>query len=237
MPTTTSVTIKTADGDMPAASSAPDGEGKGAIVVFQEAFGITGHIEAITRRLADAGYVSLAPALFHRQGSPVFSYDDYESLLPTIQQLTGDGLTMDIEASLDHVASLGYEGTRTGAVGFCMGGAVALLAATQRRFGAAVTYYGGGVGAGRFGLPSGIELAANLKTPWLGLYGDLDKGIPVEDVELLRAAAEGAPVETEVVRYATADHGFNCDERPSYNAEAAKDAWTRTLAWFDRHLG
>ena len=236
MSTTTSVTIDTADGAMPAALSTPDGDATGAVVVFQEAFGITSHIEDITRRLADHGYLALAPALFHRQGAPVFAYDDYESLLPTIQQLTADGLIVDIEASLAHVAGLGFPAERTGTVGFCMGGAVSLLAATQRAYGAAVTYYGGGVGAGRFGLPSGIELAANLKTPWLGLYGDLDKGIPVEDVERLRVAAEQGSVETEVVRYAEADHGFNCDERPSFNPDAAKDGWVRTLGWFDRHF-
>ena len=76
-----------------------------------------------------------------------------------------------------------------------------------------------------------------MKTPWLGLFGDLDKGISVEDVEELRAALKDAPVETEIVRYAEAGHGFHCDARPeAYNAEAAADGWRRTLAWFGEHL-
>ncbi len=117
-----------------------------------------------------------------------------------------------------------------------MGGTVALLTAVEREVGAAVTFYGGGVTQGRFGFPPLVEAAPKLQAPWLGLFGDLDKGIPVEEVEQLRAAAATSGQPTEVVRYADADHGFHCDVRSSYNEAAAKDAWTRTLAWFDTYL-
>jgi carboxymethylenebutenolidase len=118
-----------------------------------------------------------------------------------------------------------------------MGGAVSLFAGTEHALGAAVTFYGGGVREGRFGLPSLIELAPTLKTPWLGAYGDRDSGIAVDDVEALRAAASTASVETEIVRYPDAEHGFNCEDRPAvYNPEAAADAWGRALAFFDAHL-
>ena len=107
-----------------------------------------------------------------------------------------------------------------------MGGAVSLFAGTEHELGAAVSFYGGGVKEGRFGLPSLIELAPSLKTPWFGAYGDRDSGIAVDDVEALRIAASRAP-----------EHGFNCDDRPAvYNAEAAADAWRRALAFFDAHL-
>jgi carboxymethylenebutenolidase len=229
--------IDTKDGPMAAVSSAPEDEPRGAVVVFQEAFGLTTHIEGITGRLAEAGWLAVAPALFHRQGAPVFAYDDYAALLPVMEQLDAAGLRTDIEATLEHLSTSGFAERAISVVGFCMGGAVALYAATLRPIGAAVTFYGGGVGKGRFGLPSLIDLAPGLQAPWLGLYGDLDKGIPVEDVERLREAATGAPVETEVVRYADADHGFNCNDRPAaFNPAAAADAWGRTLAWFDRHL-
>ena len=76
----------------------------------------------------------------------------------------------------------------------------------------------------------------DLQTPWLGLFGDEDSSIPVEDVERLRQELDGADVPHEVVRYAGAEHGFHCDQRPSYHAEAATDAWARTLAWFEEHL-
>jgi carboxymethylenebutenolidase len=100
-----------------------------------------------------------------------------------------------------------------------------------------VTFYGGGVLEGRFGLRSLVELAPELQTPWLGLYGDLDRGILPEQVEKLRRAAGEASVPTEIVRYADADHGFNCNDRPAvFNPTAASDAWRRTLEWFDVHL-
>jgi carboxymethylenebutenolidase len=90
---------------------------------------------------------------------------------------------------------------------------------------------------GRFGFRPLVELAPQLRSPWLGLYGDLDPGIPVDQVEDLRGAAATAPVPTAVVRYAEAGHGFHCDARPAnYHAASAKDAWVRTLDWLDRYL-
>jgi len=92
------------------------------------------------------------------------------------------------------------------------------------------------VNASPLGLSALVGEAADLRTPWLGMFGDLDKGIPVDDVEVLRSAVGDAEVAAEIVRYADADHGFHCDVRSSYNQAAAKDAWTRTLAWFDAYL-
>lgn len=229
------ITIDTDDGPMPAFEALPDGAPKGAIVVVQEAFGVTAHIRNVAQRLADDGWRAVAPALFHRAGSPVFDYDDLASVMPVMGTITARGLETDLEAAFDY---LGRAPERTGIVGFCMGGTVSFFAATLEPLGAAVTFYGGGVDTGRFGLPPLIELAPTLQAPWLGCYGDLDQGISVDSVEQLRAAARQAPVETEVVRYADAEHGFHCDDRPAvFNASAAHDAWERTLQWFDRHLG
>jgi carboxymethylenebutenolidase len=215
----------------------PDGEPRGGVVVVQEAFGVTDHIKEVARRLAGDGWLAVAPALFHRQGSPVLDYDDLASVRPVMGGLTAGGITVDLAAAQAHLEAAGLALSRTGVVGFCMGGSVTLYAGTLRPLGAAVTFYGGGVTQGRFGLPPLVEQAPNLATPWLGLYGDLDEGIPVDDVERLRAAAARAPVETSIVRYAEADHGFNCDDRPAvYNATAAADAWQRTLAFFGAHL-
>jgi carboxymethylenebutenolidase len=235
--TTAQITIETADGAMPAHAASPDGSPRGGILVVQEAFGVTAHIEGVADRLADAGWYAIAPALFHRQGSPVLAYDDFESVMPLMSELSAEGLAVDVAAAFDHLEQSGLAPSHIGVVGFCMGGSVTFFAATSRAVGAAVTFYGGGVDQGRFGLPSLVEQAPNLKTPWLGLYGDVDKGIPIEEVEHLRAAISGAPVATEIVRYADADHGFNCNDRPSvFNPSAAADAWQRTLAWFDTHL-
>jgi carboxymethylenebutenolidase len=117
-----------------------------------------------------------------------------------------------------------------------MGGTVAFLAAVRRPVGAAVTFYGGGVTEGRFGMAPMVELTPQLQAPWLGLYGDDDQGIPVEQVEALRATLPAAPVDAEIVRYAGAGHGFHCDMRSDYHPESASDAWRRTLEWFEKHL-
>ena len=237
MTTTAQLTIDTADGPMPAFAATPDGAPRGGIVVVQEAFGVTAHIEDVARRLADAGWYAVAPALFHRQGSPILAYDDFAAVMPVMGELTAEGLAVDVAASFDHLEQVGFAPDRMGIVGFCMGGAVALFAATIRAVGAAVTFYGGGVAEGRFGLPSLVALAPELRSPWLGLYGDQDTGIPVEQVEELRKATDAAPVESEIVRYAEAGHGFHCDARPdAFHPESAADAWRRTLAWFDLYL-
>jgi len=234
---TESLSLPTPDGDMPAYQARPDGEAVGGVLVVQEAFGLNDHIQSICRRLADAGYLAVAPAFFHRSGgSPVFDYGDMESLRPVMMALTAEGIRADVETTLVHLASQGFSGTQVAVVGFCMGGSVALVAAVDHQLGAAVTFYGGGVSQGRFGFEPLAELAPHLATPWLGLFGDLDQGIPTDDVEALRAAAATAPVETGVVRYPEAGHGFNCDQRESYHEPSASDAWTRTLAWFGQHL-
>jgi carboxymethylenebutenolidase len=237
MSTTASITITTPDGPMPAYEASPGGDTKGAVVVVQEAFGVTSHIEHIVDRLAAAGWHAVAPAFFHRQGAPVLAYDDLEGVMPVMGQLTAEGITDDLNATFGHLETAGFPAARTGIVGFCMGGGVTFYAATMRALGAAVTFYGGGVSTGRFGLPALVDQAPGLQTPWLGLYGDLDQGIPTSEVEQLRQAASGAAVATEIVRYADAQHGFNCNDRPAvFNEAAAADGWDRTLTWFDRFI-
>jgi carboxymethylenebutenolidase len=229
--------LDTADGPMPTYEARPDGDAKGGIVVIQEAFGVTRHIEEIADRLAAAGWHAVAPALFHRDGSPVLGYDDFAAVMPLMGGLSQAGIGVDVTAALGHLEGAGWPPARQGIVGFCMGGSVAFHAAVDYPLGAAVTFYGGGIAEGRFGYPPQVERAGQLQTPWLGLYGDLDKGIPPEQVEALRAGAAAAAVPTEVVRYADADHGFNCTDRPAvYNAAASADAWGRALAWFEAHL-
>jgi len=232
----TTVTIKTADGDMGLYDVEPEGGARGAVIVIQEAFGVNDHIEDVTRRFAAQGYRAVAPHLFHRSGDPVLGYADYDKIMPHFQALSADGLLGDLDAAIAYLGDTGFAPGRTGIVGFCMGGTVAFLASARRPLAAGVTFYGGGVIEGRFGLPSLVAMAPELQAPWLGLFGDQDQGIPVEQVEELRAAAAAAPVETEIVRYRDAGHGFHCDRRDSYHKESAVDAWERTLAWFAAHI-
>jgi carboxymethylenebutenolidase len=238
MSTGTQINIATADGPMPAFEASPTEAARGGIVVVQEAFGVTTHIEDVARRLADAGWHAVAPAFFHRQGAPVLAYDDLAAVMPIMGELSADGITTDLVAAFEHLESAGFPAARTGIVGFCMGGSVTFYAATLRALGAAVTFYGGGVAEGRFGLPSLVDQAHQLQTPWLGLYGDIDQGIPVADVERLREAGDAATAPFEIVRYPDADHGFHCNDRPAvFHEAAAADAWSRTLDWFDRYVG
>ena len=208
------------------------------VVVIQEAFGVNDHIEDVCRRFADEGFLAVAPHLFHRTGDPKLSYDEQarSEVMEHMGALTADNILTDVDEALAYIAEVGISDANVGVVGFCMGGTVTLAVATMRDIGAGVTFYGGGVSAGRFGFDAGVELAPQLRAPWLGLFGDKDMAIPVDDVEALRAAAATASVPTEIVRYADAGHGFHCDQRDSYHAESAHDAWRRTLTWFRESL-
>jgi len=203
--------------------------------VVQEVFGVNRHIEDVCRRLAAEGWLAVAPHLFHRSGDPVFAYDDKGSFAEA-GKLTAEGVLDDLDAAFARIDASGIPPDATGIVGFCMGGSLALVATAERTVGAGVTFYGGGVRKGRFGFPPLAEEAALLEAPWLGLFGDLDGSIPPDEVEELRAAAASSGQPTEVVRYPEAGHAFHNDERPSYHAASAADAWQRTLDWFDRHL-
>lgn len=231
------VQLSTTDGDMGLYVARPDTQAKAAVVVVQEAFGVNDHIEDVTRRFAAEGYLAVSPHLFHRSGDPKFGYTDISQVMPHMQALSEAGITADLDATLEYLTGQGYSSNRIGIVGFCMGGTVAFAASTRYELGAGVSFYGGGVTEGRFGFPAQTEIATDLKCPWLGLYGDLDQSIPVEDVEALREAVSRSAVDTEVVRYGEAGHGFHCDSRESYHDASAKDAWGRCLGWFASHLG
>jgi carboxymethylenebutenolidase len=214
----------------------PSGAPRGGIIVVQEAFGVNTHIEEVCARLAHEGWLVVAPHLFHRSGDPQFGYDDFTVIRSHMADLTAEGIMEDIDAGIDHLEAAGIERSMIGIVGFCMGGTVALVVGARRDIGAAITYYGGGLAEGRFGFPPLIEEATRLQVPWLGVFGDLDTGIPVADVEQLRGAAASSGQVTELVRYAEAEHGFNCDQRPSYHQSSAHSAWQMSLAWFSAHL-
>jgi carboxymethylenebutenolidase len=214
----------------------PDGPAAGGVVVVQEAFGVVPHIEDVCQRLADVGWLAVAPHLYHRTGDPVLPYDDFSQARPHAAALTADGVLADVDAALAFIEGAGFPADTAGVVGFCMGGTIALAVAVERQVGAAVTYYGSGILAGRFGFPPMVESAPKLRAPWLGLFGDRDRNIPVDAVEQLAAAAAEADVPTEVIRYPDAGHGFNRDRSPDHDAAAADDAWMRTLDWFADRL-
>jgi carboxymethylenebutenolidase len=230
--------LQTADGPMPLFEAIPDTAPRGAVVVIQEAYGVNDYIERVASDLAAAGYHAVAPHLFHRSPDTIIPYDNVQKAIEMITTLSDDSELMDVDASLDHLRATGFEDRRIGIVGFCMGGRATFLACARRAIGAGVGFYGGAIVGGWPPMFAALDAeAATLKAPWLGLFGDQDKSIPVEHVEQLREALKSAPVDTEIVRYPNAGHGFHSEPRPaSFVPEAAADAWQRALAWFGKHL-
>src|ERR1043166_1878184 len=171
---------------MPVYVARPDGTATRAVVVFQEAFGVNPHIEDVTRRVAEAGYVGVAPHLFHRTLDGYLPYGDITVIRPHMTAVTDDGVLDDVDATASYLAENGIEAASTGVVGFCLGGRLSFMVSLRRHLGAGVTFYGGGIVQGRGpAMPSLVDLLPDLGTPWLGLFGDQDQSITVDDVEEL----------------------------------------------------
>ena len=222
------VTLNVADGtSMLAYTSMPDNiaEKNPAIIVLQEAFGVNSHIKNITDRFAAEGYIAIAPELFHRSAPIGFtaSYNDFGSVSAHLQALTPEGMQADMQAAYDWLIEQKQTDTsKVFSVGYCMGGRASFLANVTLPLKAAVSYYGGGV------LPL-LNKVNELSGKHLFYWGGLDKHIPKEQVDQVTEALTIAGKPFVNVVFSNADHGFNCDERVSYNENASKDAWALTL--------
>jgi carboxymethylenebutenolidase len=214
------------------------GDVRGGVVVIQEAFGVNAHIQDVCRRFADERYHAVAPHLFHRTGGTTsVGYDEFEKVVEHMKVLDDDKIVSDVDAAISMLRGAGIPPEKTAIVGFCFGGRVTFLVALRRRLGAAVGFYGGGiVTKGRLPFPPLVSEVPKLQTPWLGLFGDRDHAIPNDDVDRLRVELDAAPVDTDIHVYEGAGHGFFCDQRDSYDAGAAADAWPRALDWLSAHL-
>jgi carboxymethylenebutenolidase len=201
----------------------PAGAPKGAIVVIQEIFGVNHHIRSVCDRLAQEGYVAIAPSIFDRS-EPNFQsgYSPEEIAIARKFVANPDwaAILRDTQAAIDAVKDVGA----VGIVGFCLGGSVAYVAATKLTgLKAAVGYYGGAI----------VRFADDKpKVPTELHFGEKDSGIPLTDVETIKAKRP----EVEVHIYPDAQHGFHCDERASYDKASADIAWPRSLAFFAKHL-
>lgn len=194
----------------------PDGQPRGAIVVIQEIFGVNTHMRSICDRLAAVGYVAIAPALFdrvERDFQSGYSAEDVERARGFIPNADWDGFVRDTDAARAAVADAG----KVGVVGFCLGGSIAFMAASRLAgVSAAVGFYGGRIAAVAHETP---------RCPTQLHYGSEDQGIPMSNVDSVRAQRPDCDIHV----YQGAGHGFNCDERGSFDEGAAKEAWGRTL--------
>jgi carboxymethylenebutenolidase len=223
------IDLKAADGFVfPAYVATPAGRPKAGIVVLQEIFGVNSHIRSVTDGYAAQGYLAVAPATFHRVKPGVdigYTADDMGAgmaLKAAVEALPAPGVMQDIQAAIKHASQAG----KVGILGFCWGGLLTWRAAcTLDGLSAAVPYYGGG-------MTTPDEIARRPKIPVLAHFGALDRWISLDSVEAFKKAHP----EVEVQVY-QADHGFNCDQRGSYNAGAASQARERTLAFLARQLG
>ena len=198
------------------------------LLLFQEAFGVNGHIKDVAQRFAREGFVVVAPELFHRT-APGFQgrYDDFDAVRPLIQGLTTAGLEADIRAAYAWLSSdPGVNRARTHAVGYCMGGRVAFLANLIVPVVSSASYYGGGM------VPEYLPRVQDAHGAALFFWGGLDKHIGLDNPRALTDALRAAGKPTVHVEISDADHAFFCDERPAYNARAAREAWALTLAFF-----
>lgn len=223
------IDLKAADGFVfPAYVAAPAGRPKAGIVVLQEIFGVNSHIRSVTDGYAAQGYLAVAPATFHRVKPGVdigYTPDDMSAGMAfkaAVEVLPAPGVMQDIQAAIQHASQAG----KVGILGFCWGGLLTWRSACMLDgLSAAVPYYGGG-------MTTPDEVARRPKVPVLAHFGDQDHWISLDSVEALKKAHP----EVEVHIY-HADHGFNCDQRGSYNADAAKQARERTLAFLAKHVG
>jgi carboxymethylenebutenolidase len=203
------------------------------MLVFQEAFGVNAHIRDVAQRISREGYVAIAPEFFHRSAAPGFEvrYDDFPSAMPHMKALTEQGLADDIRAAYEWLRDGGHvTPDRIGSIGFCMGGRASFLANATVELRAAISFYGGGIA------PALLPRAANLHAPMLFFWGGLDKHIPQDQIRSVIDAVTAAGRPYINVEISDADHGFFCDARRSYNAVAAKEAWSLVTSFLEVHV-
>lgn len=206
-----------------------------SILVFQEAFGVNDHIRDIATRFAKEGYLTIAPELFHRTG-PGFEgrYDDFPSAMPHMRGLTDAGMEADQRAAYDWLRANGAADSRISAVGYCMGGRAAFLAALTLPLACAISYYGGGI-APNANNPGLLGRVRELQAPMLFFWGGRDKHITPDQVREVTDALRASGKIFVNVEISDADHGFFCDARASYNPAGAAQAWPLTLAFLKTH--
>lgn len=235
--TTSSLQLDTPDGKMEVFEARPkEGGARPAVIVLMEAFGLNNHIKDVTQRIAREGYVAIAPDLYHREPERTFAYKDLPKAIAVMNRLQDPKVMQDVGAVISHLKGQNYvKAGALGVTGFCMGGRFTYLTAAHhnKEIKAAVAYYGGGIPMGK---PSPLARTGEINCPIYLFFGGKDPLIPQEHVSQVNKALTDGKKNFTLKLYPEATHGFFCDERESYHAESAKDAWEKTKAFFVQHL-
>lgn len=227
----------------------PEGEGTWPLVlVLMEIFGVNEHIQEVTRHVAQQGYVAAAINYYHRTTPNLnlgYTEADMQAGWAHKERTTADNLAQDARAAIDILQASPYVANKqsVGVMGFCFGGHVAYLLATRPaqlpEIKAVASFYGGGIAKMTPGKPAGlatVDETPNIKAEMLCLFGEKDPLITREEMDTIGRALAATSIPHRVVRYPEAGHGFCCDQRADFNAEACQDAWQQMLAMFERQL-
>jgi carboxymethylenebutenolidase len=235
--TTSTLRLNTPDGQMEAFEARPKDSGSyPGIVVLMEAFGLNDHIKKVTERIAQEGYVAIAPDLYHREPERLVPYSELPKAVAIMNRLQDPKVMDDVGTAIAHLKGQGnVKPGAIGVTGFCMGGRFTYLAAAHHNkdVKAALCFYGGGIPMGN---PSPLSRTGEITCPMYLFFGGKDPLIPMDHVGQINTELTSKKVNFSMKVYPEATHGFFCDERPSYNEPAAKDAWEKFKTFFAQHL-
>jgi carboxymethylenebutenolidase len=234
--------VKVAGGEMPVYFARPEkAKNPPVVLVAMEIFGLHEYIKDVTRRLAKAGALAIAPDYYFRSGQDLTKITEMPKLMPIVNAKPDAELLADLDATVAWAKSQGGNTRRLAILGFCRGGrTVWEYAAHNKNLRAGVAFYGSLVDPpaqkeGGKWPKSPTELAPDIKAPVLALYGEADAGIPMAQVEAMKEALGKAKKKTEWKTYPGAPHGFHADYRPSYRKEAAEDAWKMAIDYLKKN--
>ncbi len=229
---------KVADGEMPVYFARPANvQNPPVILVAMEIFGLHEYIRDVTRRLGKLGAFAVAPDYYFRKGQDLTKITDIPQLLPLVNSKADTELFSDLDATVAWAKSQGGDTNRLGIMGYCRGGRTVWLYSTHNpNLKAGVAFYGSLADPHTDPMPkNALDLAAQVKEPVLGLYGEADQGIPVAQVKDMEGKLKAAGKTAEFHIYPGAPHGFHADYRASYREDAAKDGWNKLQAWFKKY--
>lgn len=240
---TEDIVIKNGDLNIDGYLARPKENGEfSAIIVVQEIFGVNDHIKDVTRRFAKEGYVAIAPAIYQRL-EPGFKTgytpEAVEIGRKYKNQTKASELLSDIQATIDYLYSLPQvKKTGVGSIGFCFGGHVVYLVSILPEIKATASFYGAGIANWKPGEEdkATVDCTPDTKGTLYGFFGKEDASIPQEQVDTIEQALKDNNIPHKIFRYDGAEHGFFCDQRGSYNGEAAQDAWPKVLELFSSEL-